>query len=111
MAPDLSFNADTLQAKGEDAISLEQYCQAVGVTVVEALSGMAGAVGHPGLASALTDGAGQGDKAFSGMTAAYGHAYSGLVGTAQTLGGADQGIAGTVKGIGNQDIPFLNGIG
>ena len=111
MAPGLSFDAKTLQAKSSEALSLQQYCLAVGMDSVEALASMASSAGHPGLTSALTDATGRGNKAFTGMIAAYGHAYQGLVGTAQILGETEQSNAAMVGGASNQEIPFLNGSG
>jgi hypothetical protein len=111
VAPGLSFNAEALQAKGSEALSLQQYCLAVAMDVVEAMASMAGSAGHPGLESALTDATGRGNKAFTGMIAAYGHAYQGLTGTAQILGETEQSNAALVDGVRNPEIPFLNGIG
>jgi hypothetical protein len=111
VAPGVSFNAGSLQGKSSEALSLQQYSLAVAMDAVEALESMAGSAGHPGLASALTDATERGNKAFTSMIAAYGHAYKGLVSTAQILGDTEQANAGLIGGVGNQDIPFLNGIG
>ena len=49
-----------LEAGGQDMFGLQQPCQAIARDVAKALTGMAGAAGHPGLSAALTDAAGQG---------------------------------------------------
>ncbi len=71
MGPGFTVKASVLQAKGEGATSLHDYCQAVGRDAVGTLSAMPGSTGHAGLASALTEAAGWGDQLFAGMLAAY----------------------------------------
>lgn len=111
MGQGFTVKASVLQSRSQDASGLQEYCQAVAVDAVETLAGMASSAGHPGLTSALTDAAGRGNKAFSGMLAAYGHAAKGLAASGQTYANADQANAARAKGIGVQDEPFLNGIG
>lgn len=111
MAPGLSFDAQTLQAKSKEALSLQQYALAVAMDAVESLASMASSAGHPDLVSALTDATGHGNRAFTGMIAAYGHAYQGLVGSAQSLGDTEKSNAALVGGASNQGLPFPNGTG
>jgi hypothetical protein len=100
-----------LQSGSEGATGLQEYCLAVAQDAVETLGAMAGSAGHADLASALTDAAGRGDKAFTGMVAAYGHCSQSLAASAQTYTSAENANTAAAKGIGDQDIPFLNGIG
>jgi len=111
MGQGFTVKPSVLQSNGQGATDLQEYCQAVAVDAVETLAGMASSAGHPGLASALTEAAGRGDKAFSGMLAAYGHAATGLAASGQTYANADQANAARTKGVTSQDLPFLNGVG
>ena len=101
----------TLQTQSEGASNLQVYGEAVAVDAVQALASMAASAGHPGLASALKNAAGRGDKVFSGMVAAYGHTSQSLAAAGQTYANADQANATRAKGVPDQGIPFLNGIG
>jgi hypothetical protein len=112
MAPGgFTAKPSALQTQSEGAAGLQLYCEAVAVDVVESLAAMAGSAGHPGLASALNDAAGHGDKVFSGMVAAYGHASQSLAVTGQGYASADQRTAAAARGVPDPDLVFLNGIG
>jgi hypothetical protein len=60
---------------------------------------MAGAVGHPGLASALTGAAGQGSLAFARMGAAFRHASDGPAVSAKAYADTEQGLAARAMAI------------
>jgi hypothetical protein len=111
MGQGFTVKASVLQSRSQDASDLQEYCQAVAVDAVETLAGMASSAGHPGLASALTDAAGRGDKAFGGMLTAYGHAAKGLAASGQTYANAEQTNTARAKGIVDPNSLFLNGNG
>jgi hypothetical protein len=101
-----SVRPGQLLAGSQNVAALQGRCQLIADYVVETLTAMAGSAGHAGLASALTGAAGRGDRAFTGMCAAYGHASNGLAASGQNYAGADQAAAGAVDGV----WPFLRGL-
>jgi len=112
MGQGFTVKASVLQSQSQDAASLQEYCQAVAADAVEAMAGMAGSAGHQGLESALTTAAGQGDKAFGGMLAAYKHAAAGLASSARTYAKAEDANIMLVTGAQQQDQPpFVPGSG
>ena len=94
MGQGFSVNAAKLQVGSQEVGNLRARCEVVAGDAVDALAGMAGSAGHVGLASALSEAAGQGAKAFLAMGAAYGHVRSGLSASATNYAETDQHIAG-----------------
>jgi hypothetical protein len=111
MGQGFTVKASALQTQSDGSADLQVYCQAVAVDAVQSLAGMAASAGHPGLASALKNAAGRGDKVFSGMVAAYGHTGQSLASSSQVYARAEQANTARAKGVSDPDIPFLNGIG
>jgi hypothetical protein len=73
---------------------LQSRCELIAEYVVTTLAAMAGSAGHADLESALKAAASKGDRAYTDMWAAYGHASQGLATSAHTYANADQSIAG-----------------
>jgi hypothetical protein len=90
MGQGFTVRNSVLQAKGEAATSLEEYCQAVARDAVGALNAMAGSAGHSGLASALAGAAVLGDEAFAGMLSAYLHVAEGLAASGRRYASAEE---------------------
>jgi hypothetical protein len=88
-----------LSAGSQDMGSLQGRCQLIAEYVVATLASMAGSAGHAGLASALKGAAGRGNKAYTGMWAAYGQASQGLAASANTYSSAEQAIADQVRSV------------
>jgi|HubBroStandDraft_5_1064220.scaffolds.fasta_scaffold172173_2 hypothetical protein len=91
-----SVNAAELQAGSGQVSGLQSRCEVIAGDAAHTLTGMAGSVGHAGLASALSGAAGQGIKAFLVLGTAYGHVSSSLSASASNYTKTDQGIAGQV---------------
>jgi uncharacterized protein YukE len=109
MGAGFSVTPSALQAGSQDVASLQGRCMAVGQDAVGALTAMAGTAGHPGLESALTGAAGRGNKAFTGMWAAYGHCSQGLATSAQTYSSNESALANRIGTV--YRTAFLNGMG
>jgi hypothetical protein len=110
MGQGFTVKGSVLQAKSEAATSLQEYCQAVTLDAVGALRAMAGSAGHSGLTSALTEAAPCGDKAFTGMLAAYVHVAEGLATSGQRYANAEQANTALSGGAQGPGLPFLNRI-
>jgi hypothetical protein len=89
-----SVSAAELQAGSQDVGTLLDRCLIITEDAVHALAGMAGSVGHAGLAPALGGAAAQGARTFWAMGAAYQHIGDGLAASAETYAGTEHGIAG-----------------
>lgn len=89
-SPGFSVDANQLQSGSQQVATLQQNCQAIAANALAALAGMAGEVSHPGLASALNEATVRGNKAFTGMWAAYGHVCQGLAASGANYDGAEQ---------------------
>jgi uncharacterized protein YukE len=83
-----------LQVGSQDVADLQDTCQAIADNVAGTLTAMAGSASHQGLCAALTRAAGQGNRAFTTMWAAYGHTSQGLAASAQNYLDADQRVIG-----------------
>jgi hypothetical protein len=92
MSQGFSVTPFVLQTGSEDVASLQSTCQAIAADVAGTLTAMAGSAGHQGLSAALTRAAGQGDRSFTTMWAAYGHTSQGLASSAQNYLDADQSV-------------------
>jgi hypothetical protein len=110
MGQGFTVKESVLQAKSEAATSLQEYCQAVALDAVGTLSDMVGSAGHSGLASALTEAAARGDKAFTGMLAAYLHVAEGLATSGQRYANAEQANTALSGEAQDPGLPFLNRI-
>jgi hypothetical protein len=73
---------------------LQSRCELIAEYVVTTLTAMASSSGHAGLESALKAAAGTGNRAYTDMWAAYGHASQSLAASAHSYSSADQSIAG-----------------
>jgi hypothetical protein len=95
-----SVRASELQVGSQDVAGLQSSWQVLADNAVAAVGAMAGAVSHADVASALSEAAGEGGKAFTGLSAAYGHVCNGLTSCAANYTRADQaadGAAGAVR--------------
>jgi len=92
MSQGFSVTPFVLQVGGQDVASLQGTCQAIAEDVAGALTAMAGSAGHQGLSAALTRAAGQGNRTFTTIWAAYGHTSQGLAASAQNYLDADQAV-------------------
>ena len=92
MSQGFSVTPFVLQMGSQDVAGLQDTCQAIADDVARTLTAMAGSAGHQGLSAALTRAAGQGDRSFTTMWAAYGHNSQGLAASAQNYLDADQKI-------------------
>ena len=92
MSQGFSVTPFVLQSGSQDVASLQSTCQAIAADVAGTLTAMAGSAGHQGLSAALTRAAGQGDRSFTTMWAAYGHTSQGLASSAQNYLDADQSV-------------------
>jgi hypothetical protein len=93
-----SVDAGKLSAGSQDMNGLRDRCETIAGDAVGALSGMAGAAGHPGLASALSGAAGDGARTFFMIGSAYGHAGTSLTTTAQNYTNSNQSVIGNLNG-------------
>jgi hypothetical protein len=94
-----SVNAVELNAGSGQVSGLQDRCEILSEDAADTLTAMAGSAGHADLASALSDAAGQGAKAFWGMGTAYGHVSSSLSASAANYTKTDEGIAGQARSI------------
>jgi hypothetical protein len=94
-----SVNARRLAEGSQDITALLSRCEAIAADAVQAITGMGGAAGHAGLASALIGAAEQGTKAFLDLGTAYRHVASGLTTTASTYTQTEQDLANRSAGI------------
>lgn len=85
-----------LEAGSQVTGGFQSRCELIAQYVVTTLSAMAGSAGHEGLASALKEAAGKGDRAYTDMWAAYGHTSQSLATSAHAYSSADQSIAGQI---------------
>jgi hypothetical protein len=106
MGQGFSVSPSKLQAGSHDVAGLQDIWNGLASNAVQALASMAGSAGDAGLASALTGAAGHGDKAFTGLSAAYGHVSSNLTSTAATYSSSDQKSAAIVNAIGHNGPMF-----
>jgi uncharacterized protein YukE len=90
MSQGFSVTPFVLQVGSQDVGGLQNTCQTIAEDVAGTLTAMAGSAGHAGLSAALSKAAGQGNRAFTTMWAAYGHASQGLATSAQNYIDADQ---------------------
>ena len=96
MGQGFSVNAAKLQEGSGQVSGLQDRCEVIAGDAADTLTGMAGSAGHAGLASALSDAAGRGIKAFLVLGAAYGRVSSSLSASATNYTKTDQGITGQV---------------
>jgi uncharacterized protein YukE len=101
MGQGFSVNTSTLQAGSHDVTGLQEIWNGLAGNAVQALASMAGSAGDAGLASALTGAAGRGDRAFTGLSAAYGHVSSTLTSNAASYSTSDQQSAAIINAIGH----------
>lgn len=101
MASGFSVKPSALQSGSQDMAGLQGTCAGIADDIYNALTALAGSAGHAGLTAALTDAAGQGSQAFSGMVAAYGHNWQGLAGSGQLYSGTDIVVADKVAKVGS----------
>jgi tetrahydromethanopterin S-methyltransferase subunit H len=101
-----SVRASKLQAGSQDVAELQGIWQVLADNAVTAMGAMAGAAGHAGLTSALSEAAGKGNKSFTGLWAAYGHVSSSLTSCAVTYTKADQAAAAAAGALQRSD-PLL----
>jgi hypothetical protein len=97
-----------LEAGSQVVADLQSRCQLIAEHVVRTLAAMAGSAGHAGLVSALTAAAAKGDRAYTGMWAAYGHTSHGLAGSARAYATSDQAVAakaGAIASLGGKATP------
>jgi hypothetical protein len=87
-----SVNARRLAEGSQDITGLLGHCEAIATDAAQAITGMDGAAGHAGLASALSGAAEQGTKAFLDLGTAYQHVASGLTATASTYAQSEQDL-------------------
>lgn len=107
MGQGFTVRTSELQAGSQDMAALQGRCQLIAEYVEATLTAMAGSAGHADLASALTGAAGRGNRAFTGMWAAYGHASNGLAASAQNYANTEQVNARAAY----QAWPFLRELG
>lgn len=100
MGQGFSVRTGELRAGSQDMADLAGRCQVIAEYVVTTLTAMAGSADHPGLASALTETAGRGNRAFIGMQEAFGHASNALAASAQNYDVTDQAVAGEAQRVG-----------
>ena len=103
MGQGFSVRPAELQAGSQDVAVLQARCKLIADYVLATMTAMAGSAGHARLVSALTGASSQGNRAFTGMWAACGHASNGLAASAQNYMGTDQAIARALQ----QGSPFL----
>jgi uncharacterized protein YukE len=96
MSQGFSVTPFVLQVGSQDVASLQDTCQAIAQDVAGTLTAMADSAGHQGLSAALTRAAGQGNRAFTTMWAAYGHTSQGLASSAQNYLDADQSVVSSL---------------
>jgi uncharacterized protein YukE len=96
MSQGFSVTPFVLQVGSQDVASLQDTCQAIAQDVAGTLTAMADSAGHQGLSAALTRAAGQGNRAFTTMWAAYGHTSQGLASSAQNYLNADQSVVSSL---------------
>jgi uncharacterized protein YukE len=92
MSQGFSVEPFVLQVGSQDVGGLQNTCQDIAEDVADALTAMADSAGHQGLSAALTEAAGEGNRAFTMMREAYGHASQGLATSAQNYLDADQRV-------------------
>ena len=92
MGQGFSVNARRLAEGSQDITGLLGHCEAIATDAAQAITGMDGAAGHAGLASALSGAAEQGTKAFLDLGTAYQHVASGLTATANTYAQSEQDL-------------------
>lgn len=92
MGQGFSVSAQRLAEGSQDITGLLGRCEAIATDAVQAIVGMGGAAGHPGLALALGGAAEQGTKTFGDFGSAYQHVSSGLTTTASTYTQTEQDL-------------------
>jgi hypothetical protein len=92
MAEGFTARADMLTAGSRRVTEQGQHCEEVATAVVEMTAGMAGAAGHPGLASALAGASETGTETFAVTGALYAHVAEGLRQNAASYDRAEQSI-------------------
>jgi hypothetical protein len=101
MGQGFSVSASQLQAGSQDVAGVQEIWDGLASNAVDALASMAGSAGDAGLASALTGAAGRGTKAFTGLSAAYGHVCTSLNSNAANYTKSDQKVVNDLQ-------PFLD---
>lgn len=94
-----TVQASELAAGSKEVARQKDGCVSAASSATGALSEMAGAAGHPGLAGALTGAAQTGFKAFLDASAAYGHVAEALSNSASAYASTDEAITAKVRGV------------
>lgn len=97
MGDGFSVMPAALRAGSQNVANLHSKCSAISRDTVTALSAMVGSAGNAALEDALRMATGRGNRAYTSMWAAYGHASKSLAYSAQNYSSADEGIANHVK--------------